>query len=60
MGGEGFGGEDDGRAVGGGGHVAEDATEAVEEWRGAADDVVGGEEHTVADAVAVVEDGAVG
>ena len=46
--------------MGRGRHVAEDAAEAVEQgWR-AADDIGGSEEHTGADLVAVVEDGAVG
>ena len=53
---EGFGWENDGGAVGGGGHVAEYAAEAVEEGRGTADDVVFCEEHPVADAFAVVQD----
>lgn len=57
---EGLAGEDDAGAVGGGGHVAQDAAETVEEWRRAADDVVRCEEHARADGVAVVEDGVVG
>lgn len=56
---EGFRWEDDGCAMCCCGHVAQDAAEAVEEWRRAADDVLRGETHPVPDLGAVVEDGAV-
>lgn len=45
--------------MGGRGHVAEDAAEAVVEGGWADDDVGGGEAHAQADEVAVVEDGGV-
>ena len=42
-----------------GGHVAKNASEAVEQWRRAADNVMFCQEHTVADAITVVKDGTV-
>lgn len=40
----------------GGGHVANNAAETVEEWRRAAHNVTFGEHHSVTDGVAVVQD----